>query len=192
MSMQEHERERKPYRFRRTLLLTAAISVAVLIFVVAQIPSGSVQKNMAFSLIGQRAPDFSFPAWNGTSHEQVRLSQWQKHVVVINFWASWCEACRLEVADLEATWRKYKPRSIMFMGVAVQDNQADGTAFLRRYGVTYPSGPDGSGSIAQTYLVTNVGVPETILVNRRGIVVNKYIGAIDQATLDQAIAAAST
>ena len=77
------------------------------------------------------------------------------------------------------------------MGVAVQDNQGDGTAFLRRYGVTYPGGPDSSGSIAQTYQVTNVGVPETVLVNQRGIVVSKYIGAIDQGTLDKAIAGAS-
>jgi cytochrome c biogenesis protein CcmG/thiol:disulfide interchange protein DsbE len=138
------------------------------------------------------APDFSFPVWNGTPHEQVHLSQWQGHVVVVNFWASWCEACRLEAADLVATWRKYKSQGVMFAGVAVQDTQGDGTAFLRRYGVTYPSGPDGTGSIAQTYRVTNVGVPETVIINRQGIVVSQYIGAMDQQTLGQAITKAGT
>ncbi len=99
---------------------------------------------------------------------------------MVNFWASWCIPCEDEAAALERAARRYGDR-VQFIGVNVQDTDANARAFLRRFGVTYPNGRDASGEIAVEYGMS--GVPETYFVDRNGALVRKWQGPLDDGRL---------
>ena len=75
----------------------------------------------------------------------------------------------------------------MFLGVAVEDTKPNGVAFLQQYDVTFPSGPPINVQTPVDYGTT--GVPETVFIDRQGIVQGKFQGAIDDGTLDRQIRA---
>ena len=95
------------------------------------------------------APELKLPLFDGG---EVVLSGLSGKPVVINFWASWCPPCRWEAKGLEDTWRTYKNEGVVFIGVNVQDAEANATRFLSDFGVqhflerldhpVHPSGPD--------------------------------------------------
>ena len=94
----------------------------------------------------------------------------------MNFFASWCTPCRLEAHDLEATYRKYQARGIVFLGVDIQqDDWDDAHDFLKKFGITYPAIRDVNGEIAQKFQL--VGLPTTYFVDKDGVVRSKFVGA---------------
>ncbi|MHB1243844.1 MAG: TlpA family protein disulfide reductase [Gaiellaceae bacterium] len=104
----------------------------------------------------------------------------------LNLWASWCIPCKEETPLLQRSWRRWKGRGAVFVGINAKDLRADARAFLRRYGVTYPNVYDGKGSILGRYGVT--GFPETYFLDGWGRVVYRIVGAIrTPAELDAAI-----
>lgn len=105
----------------------------------------------------------------------------QGRPLVINFWASWCIPCQNEAPLLEKLSEEYKPKGIVWLGVDYQDGKENALAFLKRFGITYPNGPDTSGEISIAYGTT--GVPETWFINSEGKVVRKYIGELSDTAL---------
>lgn len=81
---------------------------------------------------------------------------------------------------------RYQAQGVRFIGIAFNDTQREGTAFLRQYQVPFPSGPDASGQAYINYGVA--GIPETVFIDARGVIVSKYGGPFDARTLDQSIA----
>lgn len=166
-----------------TLSLAAALSGALVVVLLLRVMAASQGvANMSISpLIGHQAPDFTIHTWtwNGAPSQTVHLAALRGHPVVINFWASWCDACRAEEPALEASYQRYQryqAQGVAFLGVAFDDTQRNGTTFLQQYGVTFPSGPDVTGAISISYGLT--GVPETVFVDRSGTVREKWIGGI--------------
>lgn len=88
---------------------------------------------------------------------------------------------------MESTWRQYRSQGVVFIGVAFEDTEKNAIDFLRQYRITYMNGPDTTGAISKAYFVTNVGVPETVVVKKDGTVARKLTGAVDKATLSEAI-----
>ena len=174
-----------------TLGLTSLTSLALILLLLLRILAAgrAVSADPASPIVGHHAPDFAIQTWtwDGSASQTVRLAAYKGHPILINFWASWCEACKEEEPVLEAAWEKYRPQGVAFIGVAFQDHEKEGTAFLRQYHVTFPSGPDPSGTSAINYALT--GTPETVFINHQGVVVKKIIGAIDDGTLDRSIQA---
>ena len=172
-----------------SLVLTSVTCSALLILLLVQLQAAAsgAGGNVGSPLVGHPAPDFTIKTWtwNDSTSVPVHLAAFKGHPVVVNFWASWCVACREEESFLEASWLKYQAQGVLFIGVAFEDTPQDGIAFLREYGVTFPSGPDTSGAIAISYGVT--GVPETVFIDRRGVVRQKVIGALDASSLGQAM-----
>ncbi len=138
------------------------------------------------SLTGPRssgaAPDFTIESYDGRS---VTLSKLRGQVVIVNFWASWCPPCREEAAYLEQTWRKYKDKGVMFIGVDWVDTPNNALAYIKEFDITYPNGPDVGTLAAQAYRIQ--GVPETFYVDKRGNLRGVQIGPLKSPELDDKI-----
>jgi len=115
--------------------------------------------------VGKVAPDFTLTTFDG---EEYRLSDLHGKVVVLNFWASWCKPCEQEAADLETAWRHYAPsEEVVFLGVAWTDTEKKSLAYMEKFDITYPNGPDLGTRISQSYRTT--GVPETYIIDKDGM-----------------------
>lgn len=117
------------------------------------------------------APSFTLPLFDGG---QLSLEELRGKVVVINFWASWCGPCLDEAPILEQVWREYENRGVVFVGVDYVDTEPEARAYIKRFDITYPNGPDLGSKIAQAYRIR--GVPETYFVNQDGRLAKNRIG----------------
>ena len=121
------------------------------------------------------APDFTLSRFDRDG--VVRLASLRGKVVVLNFWASWCAPCKEEAPVLEETWKQHRRADLVVVGAAWKDIRSDGRRFARENGMTYPLVDDGE-ALSDPYEV--VGVPETIVIDRRGRVVGSVTGQLNE------------
>jgi cytochrome c biogenesis protein CcmG/thiol:disulfide interchange protein DsbE len=125
-------------------------------------------------LLGRPAAAFSLTTFAGAP---LSLEGLRGQVVMLNFWASWCiPACYDEAPALERTWRAYKDKGVMVVGVNIQDKEEAALEFLRRFEHSFPNAPDPRGRVSVDYGV--YGVPETFFIDRKGRVRFKHVGAL--------------
>lgn len=99
-------------------------------------------------------------------------------VLLVNFWASWCPPCREEMPSIEALYRELKDRpDFRMVTILYNDSNQNGIGYMKQNGYTFPVYEDIGGSTARKYGIT--GVPETYLVDKKGLMKRKIIGAID-------------
>lgn len=134
------------------------------------------------TMVNRPAPDFTLTTFKGTT---ISLEGLTGKPIVINFWASWCPPCRIEAPLLERTWRAYKNRDVVFIGVDVQDREEDALNYIREFDITYPNGPDPTGEISIDYGVS--GLPVTFFVSGKGEIVRRWVGAIEKSVLISSI-----
>jgi len=127
----------------------------------------------------QMAPDFTMPSLDGGG--TIRLSSLRGQVVVFNFWASWCGPCRLEAPGLERVSEAYRDRGVHFLGIDYRDNRPAADAFIREFGITYPSVFDPTGSLADDYRL--VGVPTTFVIDQNGRIGFRFLGYVNEQSL---------
>ncbi len=138
-------------------------------------------------LVGKPAPGFSLTRLQGT--EALTLSRLRGKPVVLNFWASWCVACREEALILQAAHVRYEKQqgNLRVVGIAIQDEEAKAVAFAKRFGKTYFLGMDNpAGDISLSYGL--YGVPETFVIDAAGIVRYSLIGAVTTDVIDKEVA----
>jgi cytochrome c biogenesis protein CcmG/thiol:disulfide interchange protein DsbE len=134
--------------------------------------------------VDKLAPDFTLHLFEGYEYEgksEVTLSELKGKVVVINFWAEWCVECKREADILEATWRAYREKGVVFLGVDWVDVEPEARKYLVRYDITYPNGPDLGSRIGGAYKLT--GVPETFFIDKAGRVDYYKLGPLTQSEL---------
>lgn len=122
-------------------------------------------------VVGDRAPDFVLTTFDG---HRIDSQDLKGQVVVLNFWASWCNPCEDEALELEQAYRMYRDRGVVFLGIDYADSESEALDYLERFGVTYPNGPDLRGRISQSFRVRSV--PETYIVGPDGILTSTKIG----------------
>ncbi|MGH3978640.1 MAG: TlpA family protein disulfide reductase [Pseudonocardiaceae bacterium] len=136
-------------------------------------------------LTGQPAPPARVPDLDGTG--SLSLADLRGEIVVMNFWASWCVACREEHPALLAAATNYDPAGVTFVGVNFQDRRKSAIAFLdelgRGEGYRYVTDPDSRLALGFGVF----GVPETFFLDRDGTIVAKITGASDYALLAQVL-----
>lgn len=134
-------------------------------------------------LVGRPASAFTLTAFDGAT---VSLDTLRGKVVVVNFWASWCNpACYDEAPALERAWRTYRDRGVIVVGVDMQDTTEAAQTFITRFGLTFPNAPDAGGKVAVDYGV--YGVPETFVIDKAGVIRHKQIGPITPEALEKVI-----
>jgi cytochrome c biogenesis protein CcmG/thiol:disulfide interchange protein DsbE len=111
----------------------------------------------------------------------ISLASFKGKPVMLNVWNSSCVPCEQEAPLLQSQWQRIKSHGIVFIGIDFQDAKSDGVGFLEKFGITYLNVLDATGSTAISYGVT--GAPETIFINRRGVVVSRVIGELTGQTL---------
>jgi cytochrome c biogenesis protein CcmG/thiol:disulfide interchange protein DsbE len=154
----------------------AALSmVALLAFGLTQDP-----RAIASPLPGQPAPPFTLTAMDGG--ENVSLAELRGHVVVINFWASWCLACRDEHQALSETATQYRDKGVRFFGMLYDDTPDNARPWIENMGgQSYPTLLDPGMRTAIDFGL--YGVPETFYIDHQGNVADKTIGPVTADSL---------
>ncbi|MDQ5873823.1 MAG: redoxin domain-containing protein [Actinomycetota bacterium] len=118
---------------RKTSLAAGVVLVPVLAFVVVLASGfGRDPRTLPSELIGEPAPTFTLPRLGGGASVSLRSLRGQ--VVIVNFWASWCLACRDEHPDLLAAWERYRERGVVLIGVDFEDTEEAALAYAKEMG----------------------------------------------------------
>ena len=125
----------------------------------------------------------SLPELDGSAKRS--LAQLRGNVVVLNFWASWCEPCKAEAPLLERAQKQLAAEGGTVLGVTYKDDASASRDFVRQNKVTYPSLRDDKLDLAPKYGTTKL--PEIFVLDRRGRVVALSRGEVDQEFLTRAI-----
>lgn len=182
----------RPRAFLR-LVSGLAVAATLVLAVVLASRFGNDPSLVASPLLGQPAPEVALPRLDRVDAEDpVVLADLRGQVVVVNYWASWCVACRAEHDDLVATASAFEDRGVSFVGVVYQDRREPAIAFLDELGwgdnYEYVIDPGSRAAIAFGVF----GVPETFFINRDGVVVGKITGESNAvllgSTLDEILA----
>ena len=182
-----------PSATKRLLLPTlvaiaGACVVALLIYGVATQSASRTLDELVASKRFPPAPDSGRQLARLGAPGRASLASLRGSVVVLNFWASWCEPCRLEAPLLERAERRLAPLGGAVLGVTYLDVSPDSEAFVRRYGLTYPQLRDTDGAFSHAYGTNQL--PESFIIDRRGRVVAVSRGEIGEGFLTRALALA--
>jgi cytochrome c biogenesis protein CcmG/thiol:disulfide interchange protein DsbE len=158
--------------------LAVALVAGLLALLIWKVAQGSQNE----AKIGKPAPDFTLGRLDRAG--SLQLSSLRGKVVVLNFWASWCQPCKLEAPDLAASAKKWSGR-VVVLGVDVNDPSGDARGFMRKYGITYPIVHDNKNVTSPKYGLT--GLPETFFLDRRGRIVSHVISGIKAADLQRGV-----
>lgn len=125
--------------------------------------------------VGHRAPDFVLPTLDG---REVRLSDYRGHVVFLNFWATWCGPCKVEMPAMERLYREYRRQGFAILAVSTDEEGAAVTRpFRDSLGLSFMIAHDPEMIAGRLYGVRTL--PITFLVNRDGVITHKIFGARD-------------
>jgi peroxiredoxin len=135
---------------------------------------------------GSEAPDFDLPRLGSTGSsgnlesrttsfsDSLALSDLEGRVVLVNFWATWCEPCESEMPAMERLYRTLENDEFELVAVSIDSGRGDVVAFQERYRLSFPILLDADQSVYAAY--QTMGVPESLLIDRQGRVVERYVG----------------
>jgi thiol-disulfide isomerase/thioredoxin len=114
------------------------------------------------------------------------------HVLVLNFWGSWCSVCRQEAPALSVAARQFRASGVRFVGVDVADESTSATAYMHHFKISYPSlyDPDDQIAVLFSGLIPVGDFPSTLIVTPNGKIAGRVIGAITDQDLQRLIKAA--
>jgi len=143
-------------------------------------PSGdaTVDGNPPAPRIGRLAPDFTITEADKSTS---KLSDYRGKIVVLNFWASWCGPCKLEIPDLEAFYKEYKDQGVVVLAVGWRDTPSALSKFASDRGLTFKILADVGDGVGNKYGLT--GVPTTFFIDKTGVIREMQIGAMNKAIM---------
>ncbi len=160
-------------------LWTQVIIWVLVVGLLALVAFGLRRAQNPMAVVGEPVPDFNLVFYEGYEYngiKEMKLSDLQGKIVLINIWASWCKPCEQEAPDLEAAWQFYKDSGdVVFIGVDYVDTPAGAEEYLTKFNISFPNAPDLKSNIS-SILNRQMGVPETYIIDREGVLRNVKIG----------------
>jgi len=157
------------------VLIVVAMVISLMLvfgFNMARKPPVTEATATANKLAGQQAPDFSLQSLDGAT---VHLSDYRGRAVVLNFWATWCAPCKIEMPWFVELQKQYGAQGLQLVGVAMDDaSPKEIKEFAQEMGVNYPI-LVGKESVGQAYGGIPF-MPETFYIDRRGKIVENAFG----------------
>ena len=129
-------------------------------------------------LPGDEAPDFVLP---DIHRNQVPLSDYRGQVVLLNFWASWCGPCRIEIPSMIGVYDELHDAGFEILAINVRESDATASRFAKEMGMEFPVLLDSRGEVSRRYYVR--GIPTNVVIDRDGIVRDVHVGVISKARL---------
>lgn len=136
-------------------------------------------------LKGQLAPNFVLTDLQGSS---VQLSDFKGKKVLVNFWATWCPPCRVEMPHMQSIFEDFEDKDVVILGVNMtltEEASEDVQAFVNEQQLTFPIVMDEEGDVMQTYQV--FAYPTTYLLDTEGVIREKFQGAISYEIMEDYI-----
>ena len=131
---------------------------------------------------GEVAPEFVLTDINGKA---LRLADFRGKLVLLNFWASWCAPCLEEMPRLSAWQQRYGSAGLQVIGISMDDEAVPVKALLAKHPVDYPIAL-GDEKLAERY-GRILGLPQSFLIDRRGLVAARFKGEVDLSQVEAAI-----
>lgn len=132
--------------------------------------------------VGSNAGDFSLQSLAG---ETVRLQDQLGKPVILNFWATWCAPCELEMPLFQEFFEKYAPE-LVILAVNYGEPVGDIQSFVERLGMTFPILLDPDGEVSSLYRVS--ALPVTYFIDREGAVQGMYLGTLSRGKFEELLA----
>ena len=123
----------------------------------------AVGASAARGLVGAEAPDFALKSAAGPN---LRLSEYQGEVVMLNFWATWCGPCRQEMPQLEKIYARYEDAGFTLLGINVDGEPERARRMAEEVGVSFPVLFDDDKTVSKLYDIR--AMPVTVLIDRDG------------------------
>jgi len=166
-----------------TVIAIVVIAVATLLLVGKRLARPGAAKVATVGQNGAPAPDFELKSVDGKT---VRLSDYRGKAVLLNFWATWCGPCKIEMPWFVDLQKKYGAEGLQVLGVAMDDAGEDAIAkFAREMGVNYPV-LMGKESVGEAYGGVQF-LPTTFYIDRNGRVVERVFGLVGQSEIEDNI-----
>lgn len=181
----------EPHKNKRVLaaLLPLIIFAALAGLFTWQLMSGHNAQEIPSALIGRAAPETNLPQLegllqaDGSQTPGLRAADFKGQVTLVNVWASWCVPCREEHPQL---MKLAQDKRFRLVGLNYKDKPDNAREFLQSLGNPYAAvGADSSGRGGIDWGV--YGVPETFIVNREGKIVYKFVGPLDDESLNNTL-----
>ena len=159
----------------QTLFLAAVCLVSL-----SRVPAAITETKLR-----KAAPGFTLTDSTGAP---VRLSGYQGRVVVLDFWATWCGGCKVEIPWYMEFQNRYKDRGLVVIGVSMdEDGWKSVQPFLEEHKLNYPV-VIGSQDVAKLYGGVS-SLPMTLLIDRQGKIADSQVGMVDKAAFEGEIQA---
>jgi thiol-disulfide isomerase/thioredoxin len=132
--------------------------------------------------VGTPAPEFLLPVMNGKfERPELRLSDLEGKVVILDFWASWCGPCRMQAPIVERVAKSLAAQGVMLVGVATSDQRKSAENYANKYPSEFPALFDEDEAAARAYGVE--GLPTLAVIDRKGTLVALRSGLVREAEL---------
>ena len=130
--------------------------------------------------VGDLAYDFALNDVNGSL---IQLSDLAGQPVIINFWATWCAPCRVEMPELEAAYQAYQEEELVILALDQQESAEDVAAFFEELGLNFTAVLDAEGTVSERYGVASI-LPTTFFINGEGKVTAIHRGPMVQSQIE--------
>ena len=166
--------EKKQKRLYLRLIILAVLVAAIIYTVYTTAHKDNVQ----LLKVGDDAPNFSLVDLNGETH---KLSDYKGQGVLLNFWGTWCKACKKEMPAINDQYKQFKDQGVQILGINIAESDLEVSSYTNKLGVEFPILLDKTKSVMRAYNVDPL--PTTVLIDKDGKIAKIIIGEMTETDI---------